>query len=82
VARKSEFEKLAESLIDAPWWMSLVVGGVAYILLSVIVPVIMSGSPVLSGLILLSKGVAPLAFLLFCFIGVLAFEVPFGYSTQ
>lgn len=73
MARKSEFEKLAESLIDAPWWMSIVTGGVAYVLLYVVFPSVMAGSPVLSGLALLSKGVAPLAFFLFCFIGLLAF---------
>ena len=73
MARKSEIEKLADSLIDAPWWMSIVAGGVAYVLLSVIFPSVMAGSPVLSGLVLLSKGVAPLAFFFFCFIGLLAF---------
>ncbi len=59
--------------MDAPWWMSLVVGGVAYILLSAIAPTIMAGSPVLSGLIHLSKGIASIVFFFFCFIGLLAF---------
>ncbi len=73
MARKSEIEKIVESLMDAPWWMSLVVGGGAYILLSAVVPAIMAGSPILSSFGQLFKGIAPLVFLFFCFIGGLAF---------
>ena len=73
MAKKSEIEKLAESLMDAPWWMSLVVSVGAYILLFAIVPAIMASSPVLSGVAELSKGLAPIAFFFFWFIGLLAF---------
>lgn len=72
MARKSELEKITESLLNAPWWLSLVVGVGAYISLAGVVPAIMSGSPVLSGLMHLSRGIAPIAFLFFCFIGLLA----------
>lgn len=73
MARKSELEQLVESLLNAPWWMSLVVGGIAYVFLFGVIPAILGGSPVMSGLIQLSRGIAPLAFLFFCFLGVLAF---------
>ncbi|SEA68473.1 restriction system protein [Desulfuromusa kysingii] len=73
MARKSEFEKITESLLDAPWWMSLIVGGIAYLFLAAILPGIMSGAPIFSALAQLSVGIAPLAFLFFCFIGFLAF---------
>lgn len=72
MARKSELEQLISSLLNAPWWMSLIVGGIAYIALLGVVPAILGGSPVLSGLAQLSRGVAPIAFLFFCFIGLLA----------
>ena len=55
MARKSEFEQIVESLMDAPWWMSLVVSGIAYILLAAIIPGTMAGSPILSGLSQLSR---------------------------
>jgi len=73
MARKSEFEQIVESLMDAPWWVSLVVGGITYVLLAAIIPGIMAGSPVLSGLSQISGGIAPIVFLFFCVIGVLTF---------
>lgn len=73
MARKTEFEKLTEALLDAPWWMSLVAGGVAYIVLAKIFPAILGRSPLFSALIQLLQGIAPFAFLFFCFLGLLAF---------
>ena len=73
MARKSELEHLVESLLKAPWWMSLVVGCIVYTFLFGVIPSILGGSPITSALAKLSRGIAPIAFLFFCVVGLLVF---------
>jgi restriction system protein len=43
-------ESILDVLIEAPWWMSLVVAGAAYIVLAYVVPVMLGGHPLFAGL--------------------------------
>ncbi len=73
MTRKSQFEKLIDELTNAAWWISPLVGLVAYVFLAFIVPTIFAGNTLLAGLAGMGKRFAPLAFLFFCVIGVIAF---------
>jgi restriction system protein len=72
MARKSEFEKLIDSLLQSAWWASFIVAVLAYTFFTFVIPGILDGSKLLVGVAGMSKSIAPYAAIFFCFIGGLA----------
>jgi restriction system protein len=73
MAKKSQFDRLVDDLEKSPWWISPVVGIIAFFFMYAIVPSIFMISPFLAPLGQIIRIFSPLAFIFFCFIGVLAF---------
>jgi restriction system protein len=73
MARKSSpLEDLVAELIQSAWWVSFLVAGIAYIGLTFGFPSLLAGKQVWTGVVGLSKSIAPYAALFFCFIGGIA----------
>lgn len=73
MARKSELEELSTILINAPWWISPIVGGIVYLAFTFGARHLLAGKIVFQGVIGLFSQIAPFAFSFFCILGVIAF---------
>jgi restriction system protein len=73
MSRRRKNEGLADVLVMLPWWVSIVLGGIAFGVMRWIVPSIFASNPNLVGLGLLSRSLAWLALVLFGVIGAIAF---------
>jgi hypothetical protein len=65
MARKSEFEKLIDSLLQSAWWASFIVAVLAYTFFTFVIPGILDGSKLLVGVAGMSKSIAPYAAIFF-----------------
>jgi restriction system protein len=73
VARKSQFERLVNDLINSSWWLSPVVGAVFYVGLKYGAPHILGNKPIFAGILIVTQKMAPYSFLFFCVVGLIAF---------
>ena len=48
MARKGEFEALLDELVHAPWWVSVAVAGVVYVVLGTLLPFFTGGGAIIS----------------------------------
>ena len=71
MASKSPLEEIIETLLQTTWWASFIVAVGAYILFQSVIPGILASSKVMVGVAAMSKGIAPIAAIFFCCIGVL-----------
>ena len=70
--RKNE-EPLLEVLFTAPWWISIVIGVLVFVVMKWIVPAIWGSSPTLKPITTLMSGLAWLFSGIFLFVGALSF---------
>jgi restriction system protein len=73
MARRRKSESLIDVLIVLPWWVSVAFGSVLYVVMHWIAPLMLSGKPIFTGVVMLSRSIAWLFFLAFAFIGLIAF---------
>lgn len=64
---------MRDILLDAPWWVSIVLAFGSYIVFYAIVPAVFAPAPLLSGLALVSRSFAWIPATMFAFLGLLAF---------
>jgi restriction system protein len=73
MSRRRKNGGLADVLIILPWWVSIVLGCVIFMVLRWIIPSAFASNPILVGLVIISKSLAWLFLLIFAFIGAIAF---------
>lgn len=71
--RRQKKESPAETLLKAPWWISVVIGVVVFVVLKWIAPGIWGSSPILKPLVSVLSNLAWLFFAAFMFLGALSF---------
>ena len=73
MARRNRKTKLADDLLASPWWISVVLGCIIYIVMRWFIPSLFAASPILIGLAILSQSLAWVPLVGFGLMGLLSF---------
>lgn len=73
---------LADELVTAPFWVSLIFAGVAYIFLKFILPSLTISNQVLQGIASTGVHFAPLAAIFFIFLAIVSFSRSLRIKNQ